>query len=245
MAKINIDSSELLVEFKTAKNKREQINILGDLHCCSPRTIAELLNTLGALEGTDIKPSQFSNVYHPVPPTKPRNKGGRPATVFDYAKAREMFAQGASPTEIALAVDVSRRVIENWMKKNGLWPRKEDKSVKKETEGRAPAAKDAGKAAPRITMEPRPEPPADRAEDAPPRIDDSLKDYRVEKPKREPERPRPLSLGELRRYLTEFLPAVLNEAQLYIDGAPVTEFYGFSVTSPNGVPTVDILTRRG
>lgn len=228
--KINIDSSELLVDFKTAKNKREQINILADLHCCAPRTIAELLKQLGALEGTDIKPSQFSNVYHPVPPSQPRNKGGRPATVFDYAKAREMVGQGVSPTEIALAVNVSRRIVENWMKKNGLWPRKEDKNVKKETEEQAPVAKDTnvpdkdgGKTAPRITMEPRPEPPQ----------------------RETPEEPRPLSLGELRRYLTEFLPAVLNEAQLYIDGAPVTEFYGFSVTSPNGVPTVDILTRRG
>lgn len=222
--KINIDSTELLVDFKTAKNKREQINILADLHCCSPRTIAELLKQLGALEGADIKPSQFSNVYHPVPPAKPRNKGGRPATVFDYPKAREMVGQGVSPTEIALAVNVSRRTVENWMKKNGLWPRKEDKSVKKETEEQAPVAKDTnipdkdgGKTAPRITMEPREAPTAVAMADA-----------------------ETMTLGGFKSVLHTLLGTQLDGGQLLIDGRVVHGVEGFEVTVRNNEICVDL-----
>lgn len=97
--------------------------------------------------------------------------------------------------------------------------------------------------APRITMEPRKEIAASPTCCQPGRMVDVWSD--PEAPGAEAKEPRPLSLGELRRYLTEFLPAVLNGARLYIDGTPVTEFYGFSVTSPDGVPTVDLLTRRG
>lgn len=56
---------------------------------------------------------------------------------------------------------------------------------------------------------------------------------------------RTLTLGEFRRALSAYLPVVLNEAELYIDGEPILDLYGFSVTTPDGVQVVDLLTRRG
>ena len=177
--------------------------------------------------------------------------GGRPKAMTEELcrRAREMYDAGAHDPDIAEALQVDRQVIFDWRKKNDLpaHPRRyekkqEGKAMKKDSEQTTERSEPCDPCvepkretcdgcgnegstaiAPRITMEPRKEPPR----------------------RETPEEPKPLSLGELRRYLTEFLPAVLNEAQLDIDGAPVTEFYGFTVTSPNGVPTVDILTRRG
>ena len=60
----------------------------------------------------------------------------------------------------------------------------------------------------------------------------------------EPIEPQHATLGDLKSYLAKFLTPVLDGAQLCIDGQQVREIYGFSVTQPNGLATVDILTRR-
>ena len=54
----------------------------------------------------------------------------------------------------------------------------------------------------------------------------------------------PMTLGQFRAALTTYLPAALNEALLYLDGAPLMDLYGFSVTTPDGVQVVDLFTRR-
>lgn len=275
--KINIDSTELLVNFKTAKNKREQINILADLHCCSPRTIAELLNTLGALEGTDIKPLEFTNQYEPVAPAPARPRIGGRKISFDEDVARRLFAEGVSTRDMAKALGVSQTAIQDWAKRRGLkreppkgGPKaKKEKAMEQEKkfekivesvgagkrcEPCEPTQPECGTCEPRpaanIKMVPRDEVPAVSPTCCQPgKAVDVWKDYRVPMPgerdeKPEPEEDKPFTLGELRAFLTGFLPAVLNEAVLYIDGSPVTGFYGFSVTQPNGVATVDLLTRR-
>ena len=75
---VKIDLDELVANFRTARNKREQIGIEADLHCVAPRAIAEMLDNAGELSGTGLKPRQFSDVYTPVSPAKPRKRGPKP-----------------------------------------------------------------------------------------------------------------------------------------------------------------------
>lgn len=136
---VRIDATELLQNFRSARHKREQIQIEADLHCCAPRVIAELLHELGALKGTGIAPGEYSDVYVPIPPAKPSAKRGRPRKggpelSFDAEEARRLFAQGLTYGQMAQKLHCSRSAINHWAVYNGLRRRKakEGDDVKKE-----------------------------------------------------------------------------------------------------------------
>lgn len=234
--KINIDSTELLVDFKTAKNKREQINILADLHCCSPRTIAELLKQLGALEGTDIKPLEFTNHYEPVAPAPARPRIGGRKISFDEDVARRLFAEGVSTRDMAKALGVSQTAIQDWAKRRGLKreppkggpkpkPKKEKAMEQEKKFEEIVESVDAGKrdepcaprAAANITMEPRPEP--QREADG------------------------TMTVARFVSALVHYLSEATAEAELRVNGAPVDEL-GFDIRVKNEQVFVDLLTRR-
>ena len=84
-------------------------------------------------------------------------------------------------------------------------------------------------------------------DDGPDAVAALLSKYTVPLPDKapEPEAERPLTLGEFRAALTMYLSAALNNAQVYLDGEPVIDVYGISITKPDGRLTVDVLTRRG
>lgn len=273
---VRIDVTELTNNFKTAKDKRMQIDIEADLHCCAPRLIAEELYKAGALEGTGIMPWQFSDEYVPVPPARPRSNKPRPT--FDEQKALALFAAGVTYAKMGKLLGVTDNTIKQWTRRRGLsrkpaMPAQKEKEedVKEDNDAKfekiVESVDEGARNKPQITCsrtEPcdpcvaparetcdgckfngfvpvKKRPPANiRME--PREAADEWQGYTVPEPVREPET---FTLGALKAYLTEFLPARLNSAVLCIDGAPVTEFYGFSVTQPNGVPTVDLLTRRG
>lgn len=61
----------------------------------------------------------------------------------------------------------------------------------------------------------------------------------------EPPDEAPLTLGEFRSVLTAYLPAALNEAELYLDGTPLLSIPEIVMSWGAGVPRVDVRTRRG
>lgn len=219
--KINIDSTELLVDFKTAKNKREQINILADLHCCSPRTIAELLKQLGALEGTNIKPLEFTDHYEPVAPAPARPRIGGRKISFDEDVARRLFAEGVSTRDMAKALGVSPTAIQDWAKRRGLKreppkggpkpkPKKEEKTMIEDNKTEAPKA--GG-----FKLEPREAPTAVAMADA-----------------------ETMTLGGFKSVLHTLLGTQLDGGQLLIDGMVVHGVEGFEVTVRNNEICVDL-----
>ena len=69
-----MDDTELSISFRQAKDKRDQIGVLSDLTMTSPQEIAERLDRLGLLEGTGLRPEQFSNHYIAVEPAYGRRR---------------------------------------------------------------------------------------------------------------------------------------------------------------------------
>lgn len=115
---IKIDRAELVHNFRTAKDKRMQIDIEADLHCCSPRAIAEELYLAGALADTGIMPWQFSDEYVPIPPARPHTNG--PKQTFDEARAQMLFDEGVSYARMAKALGVTDAAVKKWAARRGL-----------------------------------------------------------------------------------------------------------------------------
>lgn len=61
--KLLMSDDELVIAFKTSKNKREQVKILADLNLCAPFIVAERLESLGAFRGTSLVARAFSKRY--------------------------------------------------------------------------------------------------------------------------------------------------------------------------------------
>ena len=206
----------------------------------------------------------------PEPEQKTRRGGSKPKLDFDAA--RRLYDEGLTDGKIAKQLGVAPQTVNNWRRREGLPahginPYLEKQKAKEGQQARDEAilaSVDAGK---RSELE-----PCDPCEPTSPECDaceekreaaplcpedawasETLHDiYGLPVPSHIRMEPReeaepetePFTLGQLRRYLMQFLPAALNDAALCIDGEAVHEFYGFSVTQPDGVATVDLLTRR-
>lgn len=127
---LKIDRTELLANFRAARSKSEQICIEADLHCVAPRVIAELLRDAGALEGTYIKPSDYSDVYKPVPPAKPR-KAGRKVS-FDETEALRQYREGVTFDEMSRSLGVGADTLSKWAKRRGLTRERTDRRERRE-----------------------------------------------------------------------------------------------------------------
>lgn len=115
----NLDVGEICAAFRQAKDKREQINILGDLNLCAPRTIAGVLYRAGELEGTGLTVNSFSARYDPIAPAKAR-KPRLPDAPFPDEEARRLFAQGLDDVAIADRLGVPIYRVQIWRGENGL-----------------------------------------------------------------------------------------------------------------------------
>ena len=115
----NLDVGEICAAFRQAKDKREQINILGDLNLCAPRTIAGVLYRAGELEGTGLTVNSFSARYDPIAPAKAR-KPRLPDAPFPDEEARRLFAQGLDDVAIADRLGVPIYRVQIWRSENGL-----------------------------------------------------------------------------------------------------------------------------
>lgn len=116
-----LDVGEICAAFRQSKNKREQINILGDLNCCAPRTIAGVLYRAGELEGTGLTVNSFSARYDPV--SCASDKGRKPRlkdAPFPHEEASRLFAQGLDDVAIADRLGVPIYRVQIWRGENGL-----------------------------------------------------------------------------------------------------------------------------
>lgn len=230
-----MDDTELAISFRGAKDPRAQIGVLADLNCASPRAVAQRLHELGELTASGLEPSEFSNVFA----LDESLRRGRPSR-FDEKKARELWQQGLPDIEIASRIGVERHTIYKWRERAGLPVNRKKREVnpmKRKAKQAAESAPDSGTTAAPAQRTSQNAAPAQRtAQNAAPA-------QQAPEPAAEPEAP--MTLGQFRAALSTYLTAALNEAQLYLDGAPLMDLYGFSVTTPDGVQVVDLHTRRG
>ena len=180
---------------------------------------------------------------------------------MDAAIARQMYEEGKNDHEIAAAFGVKHNTVAAWRKRCGLPTKfvpsgREKMTMDLEQKFEAILdSVDAGKSKPVETtgrsepcepcMHPEWESCAGCDYDAAVRARYGSPQLAPLPIQPEPaEQMGSATLGELKAYLEKFLAPILDGAQLCIDGKQVREIYGFSVTQPNGIATVDILTRR-
>lgn len=144
-----MDDSELTGLFRGARDKRKQIGVLADLNCCAPIIVAQRLEDLGLLEGTDLKAEEFD---------KPQRRSYAPRIEpLDEIRAMELFREGLDDIGIAEALGCAVYRIKDWRSRMHLLrPRGGNQSLKKKKEGEM-AIKQKGEVA-----------VPDQAEDAPP-----------------------------------------------------------------------------
>ena len=263
--KINIDATELRNNFRSALHKREQIEIEADLHCCSPRAIAEVLDQIGALEGTGIKPRQFSDRYDPVPPAQ----SGRRTYRFDTAKALELYRKGVSVNHIGTVVGVSHTSICNWIKNEGLSrpPVKPGRPPKKKTYFKLEGGEDVKAERPVEDALLEKETEQERHEHILESVDEGKRElpaaaptrcqpgravsvwdgYIVPEPSRismEPRENAPMSVKQFRVAMCKLLSDALDDAALSINGETVRDIFGVEIVVRAGRVMVDLRTTQ-
>lgn len=271
---VRIDVTELTHNFRAAKDKRLQIDIEADLHCCSPRVIAEELYKAGALIDTGIMPWQFSDEYVPIPPAKPHTNG--PKQTFDEQRAQTLFDEGVSYARMAKLLGVNDSAIKKWAARRGLkrekrtrgWKPKEDDMTQDSDEKfeKIIESVDAGKRAePQLTCS--------RTEPCDPCVEPDREDCdgcghapsaALPKPaaniRMEPKEcaddwqgytvPEPLrerdvmTVGDFVQALGRYLTEAMADAPLSINGAPLRHALEFNIRVRNEQVFVDLTTSQ-
>lgn len=99
-----MSDSEILRQYRDAKNKKAQVGILADLNCCTKKEISEKLASLGVLNVEQESPfgKQFEELYN----------------------------QGMSDAEIAEKMGAPKSDVTSWRRDRGLkanYPKRETK----------------------------------------------------------------------------------------------------------------------
>lgn len=149
-------------------------------------------------------------------------RGGKGHKIIDDEKAKALYDLGRNDKEIAEAFGITAAPVCAWRKKNGLPSNYKPGGG---TTGEAPSA--AAAAAPSER-----EPEGERGRETGGR-------FRLETPVRVA---RPMTVGDFLSTLSRLLPKEAETAELYIDGIAVGMLYGYSLTMPDGVPKLDVLT---
>lgn len=102
--KLFMTDGEIITSFKQAKNKQTQVGVLAELNGCTRSAMRTKLAALGLIDP-------------PAPAPAPEKKE-EPS--FDWDKAREMFASGASDKEIAQALGCSAWRVGKWRSAENL-----------------------------------------------------------------------------------------------------------------------------
>ena len=168
-----------------------------------------------------------------MPPEEPRAKKAPakrgPATKIDYAKAKELYDSGLSDLKIGRALGMSSNAVYNWRKRNGL---PSHAQIMETENGHLPLRVD-GKEYGHLLPFPRSDVEISGSVNVPPGLSQE----------REPEAA--LTLGGFRKLLAMCLPEALDEAELYLDGVPLLGLVQIVTSMGDGVPRVDVQTRRG
>ena len=97
---MQMTDSEILGNYRGAKNQKDQVKILADLNAVSEPEMVEKLRSLG------VK----------VPGRAAKDL---PASV-DWLRARQLYDEGQSDLEIAEQLGCSKQTLANWRKREGL-----------------------------------------------------------------------------------------------------------------------------
>lgn len=117
-----MDKSEIAINFRLAKDKREIVNTLADLNLCAPQKIAQILWDMGELQKEGLKVSDYSSEYKPIQGARQSQlsrKQGR--TRLDTDRALEMYHAGKSDAEIAAELGTVTKTVSKWRWRNGLY----------------------------------------------------------------------------------------------------------------------------
>ena len=239
---MNMDIGAMAREVKAAKDPREQINILADLNLCAPREIAEALEAAGALEGTGLRPRQFSSDYKPVPPSKSKETPGskswkKYAKTFDEKKARKLFDKGLSDEAIADQLHVAVRRIAEWRRASGLKREKGFNQISEKRRAEMIKKNQEERCEPCEPTQPECGACADDAQAEP------ASENRIRMEPREPVEP--MSARGLETVLHRLLSQVLMDAPLAINGKPLLGVARMGVTVVNNQPYVDLTLEGG
>lgn len=97
---MQMTDSEILSNYRGAKNQKAQVKILADLNAVSEPEMAEKLRSLGIkVPGRAVKEL--------------------PASV-DWLRVRQLYDEGQSDLEIAEQLGYSKQTLANWRKREGL-----------------------------------------------------------------------------------------------------------------------------
>ena len=97
---MQMTDSEILSNYRGAKNQKAQVKILADLNAVSEPEMAEKLRSLGIkVPGRAVKEL--------------------PASV-DWLRVRQLYDEGQSDLEIAEQLGCSKQTLANWRKREGL-----------------------------------------------------------------------------------------------------------------------------
>lgn len=216
VALAQMDATELQINFRQAKDQREQIKILADLNCCSPKFMAEWLQELGALDGTGILPSEFSSKYDSVQHDVSWKKYDKR---FSGEVCERLYREGLSDAAIADRLGVAEYRISRYRSAHGLrrppiWRQYQSDKIKKEA--LKPMKKETETA--KAPQKPAPVAQAEREERG------------------------VMTVGGFVDWISRLLSPALVESELSIDGRPIYDIYGFNVDVRNNKVTVNLRT---
>lgn len=92
-----MDKSEILVAFRTAKNKKRQIKVLADLNCVAPREIATIVDEAGELQAAGLSVDDFSARYTKVAGAKTKTKAAQPAAAKKRGRPKSEAYKAPEP----------------------------------------------------------------------------------------------------------------------------------------------------
>ena len=235
-----MDREEILISFRCAKHKAQQIEILADLNTCAPREIAQIIEDAGELEPAGLSVLAFSAEYSPIESAK---AGRSRAAQFDEIRAMELFKAGLIDEAIADQLGVKVYQVKRWRSANNLkrsysWnnyaSKKRKKDLRRPTEDTALARISAQEEDSKMREAAVPE--------AEPKNTENLSDCHVEPPKKMREKP-PLTLSRLWAALNRMMTPDLLNAELRINGRADMDVRGYEVKVSNNRVYVDLYLR--
>lgn len=228
-----IDKSEIIISFRSAKDKERQIKVLSDLNCVSPREIADILDEAGELKKAGLTAKTFSSVYHAVPAAKSPQREGPKATrkrsgsvpPLDEIRAMELFNVGMDDVAISEALGVSVTRIRKWRSRMRLLRPRGGAAKNKKQSKEESMEKNNSKETSRLA----PEPPY-KLSAPPPPVDSQT--------------PETMTVDGFLALLGMLLAPALD-AELSINGERVNGIFSYEVTTRGKLKFVDVRTREG
>lgn len=252
-----MDKSEIIISFRSAKDKERQIKVLSDLNCVSPREIADILDEAGELKKVGLNAKTFSSIYHAVPAAKSPQREGPKTTrkrsgsvpPLDEIRAMELFNDGMDDLAISEALGVSVTRIKKWRSRmHLLHPRgaaakqKQNKEEPMKKDGTTKKTEPHKKVSQEVVVE-KETAAADKWAGYTVPFPDEVSGAPAEERPEDTQEPKPLTVNGFLALLGKLLTPVLD-AEMSLNGEPVRDIYGYEVVVQNDHAYVNVRTRE-